>query len=274
MINIVLSSDDSYAKYMSVTMASILYNKKASDYIHFYILDGGIAEEKKIKIHNMSSQFCKITFINVPEDKFKNLSLNIYDNNHITIAAYFRLLIPSLINVDKCIYLDCDIICRSTISDLWNIDIDKNIAGAVIDIDNDKHASRLHLNKYFNSGVLLINLKKMREENIQDLFFNFIKNEHKRIVMHDQDVLNCVLNGKIYELDKTWNCQITKTHQCKDTGFYKLSKYAHILHFIGSKKPWTIKCNVPQKCEYWKYLQKTPWKESNIKNFIRLLITR
>ncbi|WP_446424621.1 glycosyltransferase family 8 protein [Mailhella sp.] len=253
-MHIVLSADDNYAQYLAVTIVSVLSNRASDDRLFFHVLDGGIREENRRKIIEMIEQYeAKIAFHHIDKNLFSGKVLNITEKNHVTLATYYRLLIPSLINAERCIYMDCDMICRTSLAPLWSCHLGDNIVAAVKDIDEDKQSSRLGLTHYFNAGLLLINLKYMLEKQIQKQFFQFIEEHHERILMHDQDVLNSVLHGRIYELDKTWNCQVCKTHKCKEMGFHELSRTANILHFVGRRKPWMWGCKAPQNEEYWKY---------------------
>jgi len=259
-MHIVLSSDDNYAKYLAVTIASVICNRKDSDVLFFHILDGGITQENRDKIKSMTAERgASIEFLPIDQALFSGKVLNITEKNHVTLATYYRLLIPSLIQADRCIYMDCDMICRASLAPVWKTKLDDCIAAAVKDIDEDKQSERLSLSRYFNAGFFLMDLKAMREERTQEQFFRFIEEHHDRIVMHDQDVLNCVLQGRIHELDMTWNCQVAKTHKCKETGFHDLSRTANILHYVGHRKPWVKGCRAPGRGEYWKYLQKTSW---------------
>jgi len=273
-MHIVLSSDDNYAKYLAVTVVSVLCNKAKDDNLAFHILDGGIQQENKSKIESMvAERGASIEFLPVDQNLFSGKLLNITEKNHVTLATYYRLLVPSLIQADRCIYMDCDMVCRSSLAPVWKARLGSCIAAAVKDIDEDKQSERLGLSRYFNAGFFLMDLNAMREEEIQEQFFRFIEEHHNRIVMHDQDVLNSVLHSRIHELDMTWNCQVTKTHKCKETGFHTLSHTANVLHYIGHRKPWVRGCRAPGRKEYWKYLQETPWRESSLKNWLHQLWT-
>lgn len=253
-IHVVLSSDDNYTRPLAVTMLSALYNRRKDDILFFHILDGGIAEANRRRISAMTENLhAAVEFISVPADLFSGMTLNITRENHVSLATYYRLLIPSLVQATRCIYMDCDMLCRASLAPLWETSLDGYLAAAVIDIDEDKQSTRLSLKRYFNAGLFLMDLDAMRREGIQKIFFRFIEEYYERIIMHDQDVLNCVLEDRIYKLDKTWNCQVSKTHKCKEMGFYELSKTANILHFIGHKKPWMWNCKAPGRVEYWKY---------------------
>ena len=253
-IHVVLSSDDNYTRPLAVTMLSVLYNRRKNDVLFFHILDGGIAEANRRRINAMTeTMHAAVEFISVPADLFSGMTLNITRENHVSLATYYRLLIPSLVQTSRCIYMDCDMLCRTRLAPLWKTSLEGCLAAAVIDIDEDKQSTRLNLKRYFNAGLFLMDLDGMRQEGIQKKFFRFLEENYERIVMHDQDILNCVLEDRIYKLDRTWNCQVTKTHKCRKMGFHELSKTANILHFIGHKKPWMWNCNAPRRVEYWKY---------------------
>ena len=262
-IHVVLSSDDNYAYPLAVTIMSVLCNRTEGDDLLFHVLDGGLSEESRRRISDMVEvKKASIEFILVSAEQFSGVCLHITKENHVSLATYYRLLIPSLVYADRCIYMDCDMICRSSLASLWNTQLNGDLAAAVKDIDEDKQSVRLGLKRYFNAGLFLMDLESMRRENTQKDFFLFLEEQHERIVMHDQDVLNCVLEGRIHELDMTWNCQVAKTHKCRETGFHALSRTANILHFIGHKKPWHWGCKAPGRAEFWKYEKEGPWKAS------------
>lgn len=250
-MHIVLSADEAYAKYMAVTMVSVLCSKAEEDALFFHALDGGIRPENREKILEAAARRgAEVEFVPVDPSLFSGRALHITEKNHVTPATYYRLLIPSLIHADRCIYLDCDMICRASLAPLWNTDLGGRIAAAVKDIDEDRHSARLGLKRYFNAGMLVLDLSMMRKLNIQKRFFEFLQEQHELIVQHDQDVINSVLDGKIKELDMTWNAQVSFTRQCRKSGFFDRGKNACIIHYIGHKKPWMYDKSVPYRCEY------------------------
>lgn len=253
-MHIVLAADDHYAKRLAVTIMSVLCNRTEGDILFFHVLDGGIQPQSRRKILDMvTERGADVEFLPVDQSLFSGKALNIADAGYITQATYYRLLIPSYIQAERCIYMDCDMICRTSLAPLWNTNLGDSIAAAVKDIDEDKHSVRLGLKRYFNAGLFLMDIQSMREEKIQDKFFQFFEEHHDQIVQHDQDVLNCVLHERIQELPMTWNCQVAKVRKCKETGFHDLSRTANILHFIGRRKPWVRGCKVKVRGEYWKY---------------------
>ena len=259
-INICFASDNNYAKYMGVAIASILKNKDKSDIINIYVLDGGISDARKNEISKLSviAPF-NIQYLQVNTDFFKYLPM--CDTKHLTSAAYYRLTIASqLPELDKVLYLDCDLIARRSLYDLYNIKIGNNYIAGVIDILYKENTSRLNLNKYVNSGVLLMNLDKWRKDNIEKKFWQYIEKHGDRIVWHDQDVINVVCQKGIEYIDDKWNCQVTDYCGGNSEHFKQIGANAYIMHFVSDRKPWKGKYSHWSKY-YYKYVKITPWKK-------------
>ncbi len=227
-INVCFSSDNNYARYLALSLATILDSKEDDDNLHFYILDGGLSEDSKRKILNLKkiADF-DIDFIQVDEEKFNDCPLE--QGARLTRAAYYRLLIPDFIpDVDKILYMDCDIQVKSSLKELFSSDIKDYYLAAVEDIDEVKNSNRLNLKKYFNSGVLLLNLAKFREINFTSKIFDWIALHKDQIVFHDQDVLNLYFADNVKFLDKKWNLQ----GYLKSLKFRKEYKEGNLIHFI------------------------------------------
>ena len=260
-IPIVFACDDNYAQHLCVCIASILTNKKPDEQISIYVLDNGITEESKQKIISLNSiSPFDIEFMPIDITRFDKCPIT--DScKHISVATYFRFILPEILpNVDKILYLDCDICVTTSLYELYNTDIEEHYAAVVQDILDKESCERLNLDRYFNAGVMLINLKKWREDNIEEKLFEYCEKFHRKIVWVDQDVLNVILQDKLLFVDKKWNAQ---TSECANTyDFNKIAKNTPgIAHFISYKKPWSKVNNSPNKKIYFKYLRLTPWKK-------------
>lgn len=269
-IAVCFSSDANYAQPLAVTLASIFFHKSASDELFIYILDGGILEADKAIIHAMAAQAgANVRFLPVGEDAFSHAPMQTQSGTlfHLSKAAYYRILLAELLpQEDKVIYLDCDIICRASLAELYAQDMGTDWIRGVADIDEKKNTQRLSLEHYINSGVLLINLKVWRAEHVQKKCLAFIRDHADIIILHDQDVLNVVCQGRISLLEDTWNAQFLKTRKRANTHFNSIAKSANIIHFIGTHKPWHIGFRLPFfKKEYFSYLKLTPY----YKDFMR-----
>ena len=253
-INVCLACDDNYAKHAGVVIASILSNANVSDYLNFYILDGNISEENKSKLKSLKKiKDCNLEFITINESDFDSYK-SLHNHEHLTVASFYRLKIASLLpQLERIIYLDCDVVINNSLSKLFELNIQDNVIAGVLDIDLKVKNTK----DYINSGVLLIDLNKIREQNIEEEFFNYSKNNFENIQLGDQGIINDVLTGKIYILDETYNVQ----SEC----FIRLSSFVKkpiIVHYIGPKKTWHLNSWSIHRGLYIKYLQLTSWKMS------------
>lgn len=231
-INICYSSDKNYAKYLYVSMASVLANKAEDDEIYFYILDGGLSVSDREKILELKNKNdCFILFINVNKDMFSNCPVE--GIKSMPITAYYRLVISDEIqNVNKIIYLDCDIEVKTSLKDFYNIDINDYYFAAIEDINNIAHCKRLNLPEYYNSGVLLMNLDLMREKCFTQNIFDWIKEHRNELKLHDQDVLNMYCKNLIKTAEKKWNAQVCLI----DEEYNEIAKNASVVHYISHDK--------------------------------------
>lgn len=253
MIEIVFGIDSKYVKYCAVTAASILSNHKNTDSankIKFYFLSpqyGAISQADKENLLKLREiQDFDYEFINIAGEEYAGLP----QGSKITLAAYNRLLIPELLppDVTKALYLDSDIIAVGDIQSLWDFDVENYLLGAVRDY------SRKNQDKnYYNSGVLLLNLKALREFGFYERWKKFVKelDDPSSLTFFDQDILNAVTKGKVLLLPKEYNAL-----PCYAAGNVKNVVIAHFPGF----KPWDAFCIHPMRELYWRYAGKTAWK--------------
>ena len=281
-IDIVLATDDNYSPQCATVIASVLLNCDATSYFRFHILDGGITEENKSKIQQLKSirQF-DINFYDMKKYDWSDLPLNLSWIS--SIATYYRLIINEILpnDVEKAIYLDCDVIVEQDLKNLWNIDISDKIFGGCESIVATKSISRLKLDgNYFNAGILLINLKRLRNFDVKTEGIKYLKEKGKDIVYQDQDILNGLFNKDCKYLSLKWNTYTNLFFSIKEKTSYTFedainAAYAPaIIHFTGPYKPWKTICSHPLQREYEKYFKYTAFENSlfnwkTINGFIR-----
>ena len=272
-VNICFASDDNYAKYMGVAIASILANKTLTDEIHIYVLDGGISDKMKRKIEDLKSIApFSIQYLNIDECQFKDFPLR--GSDHFSVVTWFRLFLPSVLpNINKLLYLDCDIVVNKSLWPLYNSDLANNYVCGVIDIMNEANCKRLKLSKYVSAGVLLFNLKKLREDSIQEKFYKYVDQNREKILWNDQDVINAVCNEGIEYIDPLWNVQITSYNGNKSNFFRENVSQAYILHFVSNKKPWKGRYSKYDKY-YYKYVIITPWWKDIVRFYISYVLSK
>ena len=270
-INVFFSSDNKYSKYLCTLITSILINSKNNETFNFFVLDGGISDKNKEKILDLKNRFkdFNIEFLPVSTEEFEKYPL-VSGCSYISLSMYYRFLIPKLkLELDKVLYLDCDIIVNGSLSDLWNIDLENTYCAVVEDINayfKDKNANRLGLNKYFNSGVMLINNRKCVEENIfERLVLNIKELKDKNLlVFGDQDVLNYTFKDNIKLVSPKYNLQQNPVPEYFETSYSQeeleeAQNSPVIIHYNGVYKPWKKPIDNYSKI-YFKYYYEAGYK--------------
>ena len=257
-ISICFCINNNYSKHLGVVLTSILYNNKNSKF-KFYVLTSDLTDENKNILESLKTKYknFEINYINVDKSIFKDFKLNI---DYISIETYYRYLLAKIIpNENKILYVDVDLIVNGELNVLWNIDISKFYCAAVkeINIDIEKYKETIDIkkdNEYINAGVILFNLKKIREHNITEQFFINNEKYKDKILYQDQCVINITLQDKIKIIDNIYNFT-TKLYK-KDKNKIKNAK---IIHFVGAKKPWKKVSFNPLKRLYYFYYLRSPY---------------
>lgn len=272
-VKISMSTDNNYVYPTIVSMTSIMENSSKNNKYEFYILfSGNISKKSKENILSLSKKYgnCSIKTINM-----KNAFKNAFVSRHITPAAYYRLSLPSILkDIDKVLYMDVDTITEKDLSDLYNTNIDKYYLAGVKNpkfVAFGKNYSNMlkikSMSQYINSGVMLLNLKAMREHNIEKKFNNTLSKN--KFPFHDQDVINSVCYNKIYHLPFKYNMMIH--YDIYNNYAYKTKlisrcfsksdwdegrKHPVIIHYHIPSKPWLNK-NTRLANKWWKYANKS-----------------
>ena len=241
-IPIFLASDDNYAPFLTTTMFSVLEN--TSELIDFHILDNKISTQSKEKLLKSLERFQnkKITFHDT-----SNYNLSKFpDVAHYTTTAFARYFIPEMIKGrQKVIYLDSDMIIKGDIKELYEQDLGQYPLGAVLEdfasnyiyLKENIYPEYAGKDQYFNSGMLLIDLKKFQENNYTEQLVNMTVKLHDKLNAPDQDVFNIIFQNNFKVLDYKYNFMPDLEfliHQ-KHPNLLKIKPL--ILHYIAGK-PW------------------------------------
>lgn len=256
-IPVALAADKNYALQMCVTITSLLSTaKKTTFYDIRCLITTDFEDEDRTKIKSLHNQFSnfKVTFYEIDDLLFNNIKIY---TSHITKVAFYRLYLAELLqDVSKIIYLDTDLIVCEDLAILYRYALDNNyIAGVKAPgyyypnswrIQKIRELEIPFMNQYINSGVLLLNLQKIRNDNLTEAFFKLIKNNY---TSEDQDVLNVACYGNIKCLPYRFNVQTKYMGEDSDEN-YKLSMVIPndeiedaqinpvIIHYANPTKPW------------------------------------
>jgi lipopolysaccharide biosynthesis glycosyltransferase len=243
-MHIVCAADANYGPYAGITIASVL-TANVGDAVHIHLFSDGIVDRDIKRIAGMARRFgAQFTVYDIKTslDRISNLPKRI---NHYTRTTYGRLFLPEILSVKiaRAIYLDCDIICVSSLRELWTMGEDIPLLGAVRDswVDSDTaHKRALGIipedRPYFNGGMLLVNTEAWRRRNIGDRLRHLLS-EPTPMKHADQDVINGALWQEITELPRRWNLLITSP---RPEEIPKQLMTAANIHFCGGFKPWHI----------------------------------
>jgi lipopolysaccharide biosynthesis glycosyltransferase len=272
----VLAADDRFSRPLAVTIRSIVSNLTPGRSLTMYLCDMGIAQKNRGLVESVGAHpDVEIHWISSLKEKVDHLP---QAWPGITRAAYARLYIPSVLppEVDKALYLDCDLIARRCIGDLFDLPVGDFAAMGVADAASPyvcstygvpywfRHGRRAD-DVNFNSGVLLMNLPIWRDKDLAQEAFNYLTDGRHQFMV-DQEAINAVLPGQIGELDPRWNQQtehfkdiFQATLPYDEAQLRELTEKPWIVHFTTSIKAWSYRSTHPFRQEWFKYLDETPF---------------
>ncbi len=258
-IPIFFAADENYVPFLGVTLISMKkYANPAYQYKIHVLYTGELAENAE-KIKEMQTENITVEFNDI-SDKAAQIQSVMRCRDYYTSAIYFRLFIPDLFpQYEKAIYLDCDTVLLDDIAKLYEIDIANNYIGAVSDQavaaveafrDYVKNALDVTAEKYFNSGVIVLNLVELRKIGFYQTFYSIL-DSYDFTVAPDQDCLNLICKDKVYYYGAEWN---RMPMGGADGASPKL------IHYNLAMKPWHYD-GVLFEEYFWDYAKQTPFFE-------------
>lgn len=259
---IVFAINAEYLPHLSTALLSLLTNN-SNERLSVSIINSDIQAQDFSKIEKMTCNFdCALHDVKVPVETFEGLPIG----HHLEKSTYYRLLIPKLINADRVLYLDADLIVLNSIAKLLRCELGSRPVAAVENPGFGDRKFALGMSKtaaYLNAGVMVMNLKYWRELEVSQKIIDFIANNPEVIEFADQCGINAVLNGNWLALPPEYNVQHTffgGKLPDKYKSIQPILDKAAIMHFTGGGKPWHMLHKHPYKKLYWFYRKKTPYK--------------
>lgn len=251
--------DGNYSVWAGTTMQSIVENTKAP--IVFHILhDDTLNEINKNKLSFIADNSGNdIEFHHFNSDVFGTFADSM---NRFAIGTMFRIMLPDIMpDLKKIIYLDSDLFVNTDIEELWNLNIDNYCLAAAQDCSTIRNwgtpyavaAGQTSRDRYFNAGVLCMNLDNIRKNG--SLFQQVIDylNDNPRTWLPDQDALNAIFSGKTLLIDEKWNYFIDEARKNNEKAEKKIYHYAATLLMLHTN-------NEIDRAYYFTILR-TPWGE-------------
>ena len=272
-IPIALISDSKQLIGLSVAIINLLETAKRKTFYEIYLLLDNSVSDKDIElIKNIEKNYKNGKIIPIKiKNPFKDMK---NQHDYVSNADLFKLIMASTLpNLDKVLYLDTDILIREDLSDLFNTDLENNYLGGVHSFAHafvlptlNKTLDIPNLDNYTGCGVLLFNLKKIRQDNLEHELHKYI-GKFKGSV--DQHLVNKVCYGKIKNVNHKYNWTITMENSYLQDEYYPYSKnymdtvYKNpaIYHTTGPNKYWNCS-NLRFSKEWYKYFKKSPYRDN------------
>ncbi len=261
-IPIFFAVDDGYCPFLAVAIQSLIDNASAEYTYLIKILNTDISQENKRKIGKNERENVDIEFVDL-NYYIQKVKDKLYTRDYYSKTTYFRLFLPNLYpQYDKVLYLDSDIVILDDIAKLYNTDMGDNLVAAAPDdvIQSmpvfqdyvEKVVGVADSRRYFNAGILLMNLHELRRFKFQEKFV-YLLDKIKFAVAQDQDYLNRLCKGRVKLLDRTWDRMPIPDPKIK-------TEDVKLVHYNLAFKPWHFE-DILYKEFFWMYAQETEYFE-------------
>lgn len=272
-VHVGLAGTENYISHIGIVLMSLIqFNPTKRFMLHLFLSDATELDVECFKrLTDMTKSVVKIYIVN--DYFFSGVVKGMY-----TASFFYRFIMPDIVKEDteQLIYMDGDMMCHGDISEISHLKLENKMAAVVSDRDERKQMNQLHVQRFFNSGMMVINVKQWVRENMLEKIFDFSITCMKQLDSsgrykawgnaryNDQNILNKMLDGRVLWLPKKYNY----IYKLNRAAFFRKAeknedyKNQVILHFAGSVKPWHdwVK-DWPVVKEYINVWQHSPWKD-------------
>jgi len=259
-IPIFFAVDDAYCPFLAVALQSLISNASSEHMYLIKILQTDISSENKKKIGKFERENVDIEFVDL-NYYIQKIKDKLHTRDYYSKTTYFRLFLPNLFpQYDKVLYLDSDIVILDDIAQLYNIDMGDNLVAAapddviqfnkVFQVYVEKVVGVADYRRYFNAGVLLMNLHELRRFKFLEKFL-YSLDRIKFTVAQDQDYLNRLCKGRVKLLDRVWDRMPIADPKIK-------TEDVKLIHYNLAFKPWHFE-DILYKEFFWMYAQETEY---------------
>lgn len=278
-MNILYTFNDKFVPQAAAGICSICENNKGADSIHFYLFTHQLSDQNKQKLTEFVHSYRReVTFVELLDlSSYFDFEFDTLGWNPVILA---RLLMDKLLplEVERIIYLDGDTIVRGSLEELWATDMGQCAVGGCAEPTVDKaRKAQLGMSEYpyINSGVLLVDLKIWRENDLGKRIIDFYQAGGGRLFAPDQDAINGALKGEIFLLHPKYNFSNTflfypyrtlkklmdGRNYITETACREAKENPVIVHYLGEERPWRNKNTHKYRGDFLHYLHKTPWRD-------------
>ena len=265
-IPVFFAADDNYVPCLAVAIKSLIMNASRDYEYKIYVMHNDMSVENQQSLKFFEEEGFQILFPEIKEglDKITERKTNKLRCDYFTLTIYFRLFIPAMFpQYDKGIYLDSDVVVPGDISELYNIELGDNMIGACVDLSVQEiepivnyfdKAVGVNHEKYINSGVLLMDLKRLRQAKLDSRFLELLTTYQFDSIAPDQDYINSMCDGNIMHLPAEWDIMPNENRA-------EVEK-PKLIHYNLFAKPWMYD-NIQYEDYFWDYAKKAGFYEIN-----------
>lgn len=254
-MNILISVNEGYLEHAKTMLFSVKIN--TSESVDVYMLNHALSPNLIEDFRNYLNKY-DIT-LHVLDTSDTGLDDMPIVKSHFSIEMYYRIIAQFILpkELDRILWLDADLVAIKDLSPFYNQDLDDNFMAVCADLhyDSDEVAQIKEKvgiapeNIYFNSGVLLLNLPKLRQETDMNNILQCCSDLRNKLSYPDQDILNFLYQGKVKYCDqKVYNYQVLDSKKIEKS----IEEKAVIIHYTGFWKPWKIRFIVNASKHYWR----------------------
>lgn len=248
-IHVISATNSDFVPHLATLWTSIMAHNQSHHQYHFYVMEDHLTVSDRQILEQVARHYqVPVTFVQVDE----RLLINAVESERIPKTAYYRILIPEIMtttDIQKILYLDCDFLCQADLAPLWQTTLETSYLAAVEDAGFHKRLAKMQIDyqsdRYFNSGMMLINLPKWQADHISQRVIAFINAHPEKLRFHDQDALNAVLHDQWQLVHPKWNAQtyimLNEVQHPETAGakaYIETRQQPALIHFCGHEKPW------------------------------------
>ncbi|MFJ3058828.1 glycosyltransferase family 8 protein [Herbaspirillum sp. NPDC087042] len=264
--HIVFCVDDRYFRCMGATIASIIEHNPQRHFT-FHVLATKVSEHNRQLFEGLRARPGIEACIHLLDPRMFERFEQYTRSSYYSSAIFARLVIPEVLGAftDRVLYLDADILCVGSIDALADMNLDEDIVAVVPDAKatTERRVAALQLKhgKYFNSGMLYINIPRWQEAGISRQTIDAILQQGERFRFPDQDALNVVLDGRARYIDIRWNYLYGLVGDLEGNrpALDIAPGAATFIHFAGSVKPWGAWCEHDSVKLFEHYHRQSAW---------------
>ena len=266
-VTVFYACDDGYAPFLSVSAGSLIANRDVTREYEIIVLNDGMSEENVSRITALSCENVNVSFVDMG-DRFRRFASRLGLRDYYSHSIYFRIFISDMFpGLERAVYIDADTVVLSDIGELFDTELDEGqLLGAVSDAvvpgnpAFEKYVTEavgVSVDKYFNSGVLVMDLCALRRERVLETFLSYASENGFTLLAPDQDYLNYICRGRVKYLGREWN---------KMTVDPSPEKRLCLIHYNMFGKPWHYD-GIPFGDYFWKYAKSSDYYEAILSEF-------